>query len=103
MARGIVMLLVLTVAATVTQGALQHLIADNPEYPGMCADKKAGIFPMGATWFLEGCVRAHCRRSEGRMVITYASCSPFGLPPNCELVTDESLVYPGCCPSPKCS
>ncbi|XP_047475846.1 venom toxin OcyC11-like [Penaeus chinensis] len=103
MARVFVALLALALAAAVTQGALQHLYADNPVLPGMCVDRESLVFSEGSTWYLKGCIRASCRSYEGRMVITYASCSPIGIAPNCKLVTDESLVYPGCCPRPKCS
>ncbi|XP_037785273.1 uncharacterized protein LOC119581047 [Penaeus monodon] len=102
MARVIVTLLALTLAAVVTQGALHRRYADNPAFPGMCADIETGVFPEGSIWYLKGCLRAECSREGDRMLITYASCSPVGVPANCKLVSDESLVYPGCCPEPKC-
>ncbi|XP_063590504.1 uncharacterized protein LOC134767435 [Penaeus indicus] len=102
MARVFVTLLALTLAAAVTQGALHFMDATNPALPGMCDDRETNVFPEGSTWYLKGCVRAHCASSGGRMFITHATCSPIHVPGRCKQVTDESLVYPSCCPRLKC-
>ncbi|XP_047475997.1 uncharacterized protein LOC125029861 [Penaeus chinensis] len=70
--------------------------------PSTCVDE-TGSHPDGSTWYLEGCRMGECQRSGMGMLTTHFSCYLESLPDGCEVVQDNTLNFPDCCPTAKCS
>ncbi|XP_042855563.1 venom toxin OcyC11-like isoform X1 [Penaeus japonicus] len=101
MAKIIVALLMVTLATVPTQSAESRALANDPVIPGVCAVGR-NLYPEGSTWYLKHCVRAHCSRTGTTMLVTYQSCGHVGTLPNCKMVSDNTKIYPDCCPTSVC-
>ncbi|XP_063590855.1 U-scoloptoxin(16)-Er12a-like [Penaeus indicus] len=96
------LLLIVALAAETPAASFIASYSGGFRKPSMCVDE-TGSHPAGSTWYLEGCQMGECR-SDGMDIFTiHSSCGLDSIPDGCEVVQDNTLNFPECCPTVVCS